>query len=554
MKKILLISFIAMLGANTSFAQDPHFSQIQYNPMYLNPANAGITEYGKANRVAGVYRDQWRTLPVPYSTTFASYDRLIKKFNGGWLLGGGASFLFDRAGEGQLSIYNPNLTISGGKYFNGEKQLLTLGVTAGITIKSMNFEGLKFDNQYNGSTFDPNLPTGETFSNNNISYPNFTIGLLFKTKIKDNSTLDIGASAANLHQPEQNFLYYTSSKLASRYSVYAKAKVGIKENWNVQPGVFFQNQKKANQILINAIAETRFGDSKDFGVGFGAGYRAIDNDAAIAYVSFLYKTLRAGFAYDFNVSGLSKGTKGQGAFELALTYEFGEIKEGKRKKCDTIHIPQIEIQHDTVYVHDTLTVTNEVVKPVEVERPCTSIAKEFNLMLPAAVYFSNAIPSAKDGLDTTTENYKNLYDGYVSQKDVYAKQTSASEADELFGKINVSFSKLDSVCDKLEKYLKEGKSITLNLRGFTSPLAKEDYNYHLSKRRIVSVRNYLANRNNGVLKEYIESGKLKFELLPYGKMAAPTGISDQLKDSKKSIYGKDASLERRVEIVYVGVE
>src|SRR3954470_5071598 len=108
MKKVILLSVLAILVSKFSFAQDPHFSQIQYNPIYLNPANAGVTEYGKANRLAGLYRDQWRTLPVPYSTTFASYDRLFKKSTTGWMLGGGISFLYDRAGDGHLSIFNPN--------------------------------------------------------------------------------------------------------------------------------------------------------------------------------------------------------------------------------------------------------------------------------------------------------------------------------------------------------------------------------------------------------------------------------------------------------------
>ncbi|HPA36182.1 MAG TPA: PorP/SprF family type IX secretion system membrane protein, partial [Chitinophagales bacterium] len=314
MKKLFTAGILAFIAYTGAFAQDPHFSQIQYNPIYLNPANAGLTEYGKANRIAGLYRDQWRVLPVPYSSTFGSYDRLMKKWDKGWTLGGGVSFLYDRAGEGHLSIFNPNLTMSAGKYFNEEKQLITLGITAGITIKTLDYLGLQFDNQYNGISFDPNLPPGETFANNQVSFPNFTLGLGFRTKIKEKTTLDVGASTSNLHQPDQNFLYYTTTKLPSRHTAYAKAKVGIKDNWNIQPGVFFQNQRKFNQVLINAVAEVRFAEKKDFGLGFGAGYRAMDNDAAIAYLSFLYKTLRVGAAYDFNTSNFRSATKGQGAF------------------------------------------------------------------------------------------------------------------------------------------------------------------------------------------------------------------------------------------------
>jgi type IX secretion system PorP/SprF family membrane protein len=555
MKRYLILGLLVVSAAKMACAQDPHFSQIQYNPIYLNPANAGVTEYGKANRLAGLYRDQWRVLPVPYSTTFASYDRLIKKTATGWLFGGGISFLYDRAGDGHLSIFNPNLTISGGKYFNSEKQLITLGVTAGITVKTMDYLGLQFDAQYNNATatYDPNLPSGETFSNNHVSFPNFTIGLLFRTKIKEKSTLDIGGSASNLHEPEENFLYYSKTKLPARYVAYTKAKIAIKDAWNIQPGVFFQNQKKANQVLVNAIAEVRFGEKKDLGVGFGGGYRAIGNDAAIAYLSFLFKTLRIGAAYDFNVSGFKQATKSQGAFELALNYEFGEVKASK-KKCDTVRIPQIQIEYDTVIVHDTIVQTSEIIKPIEIQKPCDIIAKEINENLPAAVFFGNDIPDPKTTKDTTSKNYKDLYDTYLTKKDEYAKQTSAAAADELFDKVQTSYSRLEKVYDLLEKYLKEGRTITLNLKGFASPLAKGDYNFHLSKRRIVSVKNYLYTRNNGALKSYIDAGKLKFEMLPYGKMAAPAGVSDKLSDKKNSVYGKGAAYERRVEILYVGVE
>jgi type IX secretion system PorP/SprF family membrane protein len=551
MKKLFTAGILAFIAYTGAFAQDPHFSQIQYNPIYLNPANAGLTEYGKANRIAGLYRDQWRVLPVPYSSTFGSYDRLMKKWDKGWTLGGGVSFLYDRAGEGHLSIFNPNLTMSAGKYFNEEKQLITLGITAGITIKTLDYLGLQFDNQYNGISFDPNLPPGETFANNQVSFPNFTLGLGFRTKIKEKTTLDVGASTSNLHQPDQNFLYYTTTKLPSRHTAYAKAKVGIKDNWNIQPGVFFQNQRKFNQVLINAVAEVRFAEKKDFGLGFGVGYRAMDNDAAIAYLSFLYKTLRVGAAYDFNTSNFRSATKGQGAFELALNYEFGEVKAGKRKKCDTIRIIEVQTIRDTIIVRDTIKVETE---KIIIDSTSIRIEQEFNKYLPVAVYFDNDMPDPRTTAATTTANYKELYDAYLARKDKFSSKSSEAEATELFSKVSDSYEQLEKVFDMLEGYLKQGKKITLNLKGYSSPLAQDQYNFQLSKRRIESVKNYLITRNNGALQQYINSGQLSFELLPFGKNAAPAGISDKLSDSKNSIYGKAASLERRVEIINVGVE
>lgn len=571
MKRCLIFALLIAFSATFSWAQDPHFSQIQYNPLYLNPAFAGVTEYDKLNRVAGLYRDQWRTLPVPYSTTTASYDRLLKKFKKGWLLGGGVSFLYDKAGDGNLSIFNPNLTMNVGKYFNKEKQLLTIGITAGITIKTLDQLGLTFDNQYNGSTFDPNIPNGEAFSNNNVSYPNFTLGLNFRTKIKEKTTLDIGGTTSNLHTPNQNFLYLTSSELPARHAAYAKAKVGIKDNWNVQLGFFFQNQRKANQILVNAIAEVRFKEKKDFGLGFGLGYRAMDNDAAITYLSFLYKTLRVGAAYDFNVSDLRKATKAQGAFELALNYEFGVAK--KQKPCPEF-VPAEVITIVRVRYEDSLnnlvdTVLNRTIAPANVkgeyidsievivpaiviktEKPeitITNTSEKILTLLPIELFFDNDMPKTN-----SKENYQELYQEYTSKINEFSKASidSSTTINSFFNQINNNYSRVDAVLKELEKLVDGGYTVTLEFRGFTSPLASEDYNKKLSERRISSIVSFIDNRLGDNFKVLAKDA----QIIPFGETLSPKEISDNRNDKAKSVYSIAASKQRRVEIVGVRIE
>jgi len=573
MKRYLILGLLMAASAKLMLAQDPHFSQIQYNPLYLNPAFAGVTEYGKANRLAGLYRDQWRTLPVPYSTTTASYDRLLKKFQKGWLLGGGVSFLYDKAGDGNLSIFNPNLTMNIGKYFNKEKQLLTVGITAGITVKSLDVLGLQFDNQYNGSTFDPSLPTGETFSNNNVSYANFTLGLNFRTKIKEKTTLDIGGTTSNLHQPNQNFLFFTSSKLPSRHSAYAKAKVGIKDNWNVQPGVFFQNQKKANQVLINAIAEVRFSEKKDFGLGFGAGYRAIDNDAAIAYLSFLYKTLRVGAAYDFNVSGLRKASKAQGAFELVLNYEFGEVKTKQCPKCP-VYIPAnvetlVRIRYEDSLNNIVDTVLNQIIpadtvprqyidsielilKPIvlKTESPTITIVRtteKIMSMLPIELYFDNDLPKTN-----SDANYGELYDSYKTKASEFTTKSNESPENvtSFFTQIDKNYNRIDDIVRELSSLVDSGYVVTLEFRGYTSPLASEEYNKKLSERRISSIIKLVDSRLGDNFKVLAKSALA----IPFGETMSPKEISDSKKDRAKSVYSIAASKQRKVEIVGIRIE
>jgi type IX secretion system PorP/SprF family membrane protein len=560
--KIAFVLFISLLSIQINKAQDPHFSQIQYNPIYLNPANAGFAK--KDNRIAGIYRDQWRTAPVPFSTTHASYDRKFKQWEKGWRLGGGVSFLYDRAGDGVLSTFNPNLTLAVGKYFNSGKQLINIGVTSGITLKSINYSKLSFDNQYIvGSGYSPSAGTGEVFANNNVSFPNFTVGLNFTTKIGQKSAMDIGGTVSNLHEPNQNFLYFSESKLPARYSAYAKAQIGMGKNdkWNLQPGVFYNFQNKANNILANAIAEVRFKEnkkSKTFGLGFGAGYRVQDNDAAIAYISVLYDNLRIGASYDVNVSNFRKATNTVGAFEIALVYEWGESDDKKKKKkTDTIRIKELEILTDTIYLSktDTINTIDNITNSINPELPCNPQIAEWNdelsKLLPVVAYFDNDRPNPKSVDITTTDNYKDLYDAYLNKKTYYVDNIGQLGANEIFNTVTKEFEKLEKVHGVLKEALDAGKTVKLQFLGFASPLANSQYNLNLSKRRIESVKNYFSTIDNGSLNKYINNGQLVFDFLPLGKSTAPQGISDRLNDIKNSVYSKDACMQRKVEIKYI---
>lgn len=552
--RIIIFSIICIFIYQLGFSQDPHFSQIQYNPIYLNPAFAGFAK--KDNRVVGVYRDQWRTAFVPYSTTFGSYDRKFKQWEKGWRLGGGISFLYDRAGEGILSTFNPNLTLAVGKYFNNEKQLLNFGITSGITIKSLNYSKLTFDNQYvAGSGYVPGSTPGESFSNNNVSYPNFTIGLNFTTKLGEKSSLDIGGAASNVHQPNQNFLYFSESKLPARYTAYAKALVGLgkSDKWNLQPAFIYNFQNKANNILVNAIAETKFKENnkgKTLGLGFGAGFRVQDVDAAIAYISVLYDDLRIGASYDINLSKYKGATNTMGAFELLLSYEWGN---SKKKKCtpDTIRIKEFEILRDTVYLTDTIIQKDTVIQikettvtPEQIQKWNESLSK----FLPAIAYFDNDYPDPKSQLTTTNANYKDLYENYISKRAKFVDYIGEEETSKLFDTIGTEFNKLIQIYGALKEILDRGKEVKLQFAGYTSPLSTVGYNQKLSSRRIESVMNYLFSLENGYLKKYLDNQQLTFEEVPLGKSKAPESISDKADDYRNSVYGRNASMQRKVEI------
>ena len=78
LKQRIFFACTALMMSVLSFAQDAHFSQYYANPIYLNPAFAGLE---RCPTVHTNYRNQYPELGV-YQTYSASYDQYVDKLNG----------------------------------------------------------------------------------------------------------------------------------------------------------------------------------------------------------------------------------------------------------------------------------------------------------------------------------------------------------------------------------------------------------------------------------------------------------------------------------------
>jgi hypothetical protein len=66
---------------------------------------------------------------------------------------------------------------------------VAVGINIGYNQHSLDFHRLYFDNQYNGTQFDPNMQNNETFSTEQFSYIDFAVG--FKASYLVNKTTPI---------------------------------------------------------------------------------------------------------------------------------------------------------------------------------------------------------------------------------------------------------------------------------------------------------------------------------------------------------------------------
>lgn len=179
------------------------------------------------------------------------------------------------------------------------------------------------------------------------------------------------------------------------------------------------------------------------------------------------------------------------------------------------------------------------------------------------LYFDNDEPDKRTNRTSTKKSYEESVEAYLARQAEYRDRFSkglngaagdAAETliDDFFeNEVRRGYDRLGQLCDLLLTRLQKGEHIDVIIKGFTSPRARSEYNLNLGKRRISSVRNQFDTFADAALLPFIQSGQLKVLETSFGETVARSGISDDLKDERNSIYHPDAARERRVEIVEI---
>lgn len=182
--------------------------------------------------------------------------------------------------------------------------------------------------------------------------------------------------------------------------------------------------------------------------------------------------------------------------------------------------------------------------------------------LPIRLYFHNDEPDPRSWDTTTTLDYAETYRSYTAKKMAYdsawAATTAGTTAIDAFftQQVDQGFAQLNDFITLLKQALDEGQQITLQVRGYASPLAKSDYNKNLSLRRINTLVHYMERTGDGELLPFLNGtaangGRLTVLKSPFGKSTADTSVSDRLDDLRHSVYSVGAAKERRIEIEQV---
>lgn len=312
---VMLCTLGLCLSSTTILAQDIHFSQFFNTPLALGPGTIG--QFDGDQRVSGVFRQQWRSVTVPYSTFGLGGD--AGHVAGVEQLGLGAWLYNDRAGDSRLNQFHLSLGASWTERFGSARDhSLTAGIQAGLTSITLDNGGLSFDAQYNGFYYDPQLDNGESFARDGMLHPDVHVGGVYRYHPEARQLFQLGISLFNLTTPQIGFLGEPGSPLDRRTSVHAITQFPISTKLDLLPmgqfmmqGTFQELDLGANlrYILLDRYALTR-------ALIIGLHYRA--SDAGYIHAGLEYDDWTFGVSYDVNTSDLVPASRNRGGMEFTV--------------------------------------------------------------------------------------------------------------------------------------------------------------------------------------------------------------------------------------------
>lgn len=327
--KKIIISAALVSGVAKIYSQDIHFSQYAEAPIAINPGLI-CTTYDTRGVVN--YRSQWGAVAIAYKTYGFSFEQAIRhlKLRKNYV-GVALSVYSDKAGDAKLSSIIPNLGINYVAKLDRNSRF-SGGIQTGVVYRTIDISGLRWDSQYTGYEYDPNLPSNESTPRSSIVSFDMGAGVNYHyakserfISAQDGTKFDIGFSAFHF-TPTKNSFFVNSEKLFVRYTLNAVADIGIKAaGIGLVPSLLVMKQGPSSEITPGFLFKYIIQDQATYtslkkasAISFGAYYRL--KDAVIPTILYQYDKFAFGMAYDINFSDLTPASKLRGGLEITLRF------------------------------------------------------------------------------------------------------------------------------------------------------------------------------------------------------------------------------------------
>lgn len=293
-------------------AQDIHFTQFDFAPLFINPSNTG--NFNGDFRIAGNFRNQWKGATNPFRTSMVSLDKLVYILN--QKIGVGAYFVNDESGAGGMTYNKLYASLGYNTVINNNG--VGAGLQAGYVFGNINSWGV-----YDPVTGGHTAPNGEPLSDYKSNFLDINFGVNYKRNINIFQP-EAGFSLLHLNNPSKSFLDDNNEKESMRFILYTTIKANISDKIYTTPKFLLSGKNGTRENIIGAEAGyNMIGIRSTVKRIFGGAYirnGSTGLDAFMAQVGATVGRLDIGLSYDMYMSKISQ-TGNISAFEITFIYK-----------------------------------------------------------------------------------------------------------------------------------------------------------------------------------------------------------------------------------------
>jgi len=321
--KAMLLAF-STLSSQFLMGQDLHFSNWNMSPLNLNPANTGMFEGD--GRLIFNYRNQWKSVTVPYNTfSFGGDFNLNKSLIKGTNEAIGLIFNHDASGDGKYTITDVKVPFNHKFSFRKDSGLtMAFGILAGVSNIKVDPNKLSYDKQWDGDAYNQGLVSGENFNLLSKTFADISLGALIQKKFNQHFTATLGYGMSHINQPNISFYNTSGVTLKPRHNESLMLKYSFSNISAVVLEYYGNQQQKFRENLVGLTYYHTI-DPKN-GTTLNIGFFTRAGDAMITSLGVQHNNMRLQGSYDYTYSQFKRATNGKGAFEISFIYIYARPK------------------------------------------------------------------------------------------------------------------------------------------------------------------------------------------------------------------------------------
>lgn len=328
--KSCVFAIVLVLGSlYPLLAQDIHFFHFNGSGPLLSPAEAGAAR-GQYRFSAG-HRSQWASVTSPFLSNHFSFDTYIKPRRLKTRFGIGLSLQQDQAGDADFGTTGGMLSLNIIQPLNKQHRI-SIGGGLGFMQRKFDRNKLFFDEQFNGTTYDPEISPLDIIADGPVSYLDLSAGISWEMGKEDRDYRRIGLAVHHPNTPALSFLGDEQLFLDARWTLYSTMSFPGRGSVTLRPEARLMKQGSYYEALVGSWLSYRLSGGFPQRMDVEAGLFTRAGDALVLAVAGNYAAWRAAMSYELNYSGLRPASGWRGGWELNLVYQLGRLAPGIERK------------------------------------------------------------------------------------------------------------------------------------------------------------------------------------------------------------------------------